>query len=255
MLAVLGGIYFYLSAKLIGKQTQRIKTGLAKWIIRVATGLVVLALGGGLVVAAGWMLSNFDERMTYLLRVLTRLEEFRYFYPNEAIFALADRLAFAERLAYWTVGLRTFGLYPILGVGIGNSGFFFKQHLPAFARQLTELRNVLSVAEFGFPNVKNLWLRLLAEGGLFGFASFTSWYVLISLGAALLSGSNKKPLAVLGLGGIIGSITFFFEGFSLDTYALPHYWILFGLVTCALGGWLQTTEKDHEKNVLGEGDY
>jgi O-antigen ligase len=86
-----------------------------------------------------------------------------------------------------------------------------------------------------------LWLRLLAEGGIVGFASFMTWYMLVTFGAVVLWRKDTRLSRVLGLGGIIGSTTFFFEGFSLDTYALPHFWVLFGLISCGIHGLIQGT--------------
>jgi O-antigen ligase len=182
----------------------------------------------------GWVLSQVDDRLSDLLRAYRRLDEFAYFNPNEAWFALVDRLAFAERITYWTAGLRTFSRFPLLGVGPGNSGFFFEQHLPAFSYQLTEIKNVLNLASFGFPNPKNLWFRLLAEGGILGFASFMTWFMLTGIGAFMLWRHRGGYPAFIGLAGVIGAVAFIFEGFSMDTYALPQTWILFGLTAAVL---------------------
>ena len=179
-------------------------------------------------------LSRVDERMTYLLRAHTRMEEFEYVFPNEAGFELADQLAFAERIVYWTAGMRTFSQHPLIGVGPGNMGFFFEENLPAYGYQLTEIQDVLDLSEFGFPNPKNLWIRLLSEGGILGFSSYFTWYFLTGLGAILLWRKGHGIIRMVGLAGGLTVITFFVEGFSLDSYALPPMWIVFGFIAAAI---------------------
>jgi hypothetical protein len=36
---------------------------------------------------------------------------------------------------------------------------------------------------------------------------------------------------MIGLAGLLSLVAQVFEGFSLDTFALPHLWIMLGLVT------------------------
>ncbi|MGD8633379.1 MAG: O-antigen ligase family protein, partial [Anaerolineales bacterium] len=236
MLAVASIAYFYLGIRFVIRFTSGVSSKFASRTLRLLGAVLTLGIWGLSVYAAALVLRQLDPRMSYLLSAPKRLQEFAYFYPNEAGFALADRLAFAERIAYWSVGMRTFSHYPVLGVGPGNLGFFFKSHLAPYAYQLVEIQNVLHLAEFGFPNAKNLWIRLLAEGGIFGFGSYVVWYILVALGSIMLWRKDKRWHSMLGLAGAIGAITFFIEGFSLDSYALPQGWILFGLITAALSG-------------------
>jgi hypothetical protein len=83
------------------------------------------------------------------------------------------------------------------------------------------------------PNPKNLWVRLLAETGLVGFAAFLTWWVLTGATALLLWRRGTGLQRLLGLAGVLGLIAAVGEGFSLDTFALPHLWILAGLVARA----------------------
>jgi hypothetical protein len=96
------------------------------------------------------------------------------------------------------------------------------------------------------PNIKSLWVRLLAETGLVGFAFFACWWYVLWQSAAYLrrkyfvsrlrEGSGHL-LSVVGLAGSLVLVGFLIEGFSLDTFALPYYWVSFGLLTaaCRLG--------------------
>jgi O-antigen ligase len=180
------------------------------------------------------MAARSDARLWALQSIRDRLEEIRHFYPNEVTFALADRLAFAERLVYWSSAFRTFSLYPILGVGPGNAGFFFEQTVPDYGFHLTEIRTLLRERAYGFPNPKNLWARILAETGIVGFLLFAWWLIAVGIGAALLWRRGAGFERYVGLAGLIASVAQIVEGFSLDSYALPQMWIVFGLVTSAL---------------------
>jgi O-antigen ligase len=226
--------FFYLGGRGIKQLAGRVVSVPRKRFLWGGGMLVLLGFWGIAVYVSLLTLSRVDDRMTYLLRASTRLEEFEYFYPNEASFELADQLAFAERIVYWTAGLRTFSQHPLLGVGSGNMGFFFEENLPAYGYQLTEIQNVLDLTEFGFPNPKNLWIRLLAEGGILGFSSYITWYFLSGLGAILIWRKGAGINRMIGLAGVLTAITFFVEGFSLDSYALPQIWIVFGLVAAAI---------------------
>jgi O-antigen ligase len=119
--------------------------------------------------------------------------------------------------------------------------------LPAYGRSLTEIQNVLNLQQYGFPNPKNLWIRLLAENGIVGFLCFTIWLGLIGIASGFLWRKGCAYSKLIGLAALVSIITFVVEGFSLDTYALPHNWILFGFVTAliARGKYLHTGSDKH----------
>ena len=237
-LAVLGMIAVWRGSGWIERQRKgsvlaRVNRG-AAFALRL--GMILAFLGvslAGLVVATR-AYSRVDPRMIRLFQTLDRLPEARALHPNEVVYELANRVAFAERIVYWQAGFTTFAQHPLLGVGFGNAGFFMEGNLPGYAFRLTEIRDLLSGAFAGLPNPKNLWIRLLAETGLVGFAAFLTWWLLVGASAVSLwrRGSGLKRL--IGCAGLIGWLAAIGEGFSLDTFALPHIWILLGLVTQAL---------------------
>jgi O-antigen ligase len=173
--------------------------------------------------------------MRSLFQVRERIAEANFAYPNEGAYEIANRLVLAERLVYWTAAFRTFAAHPLMGVGPGNAGFFFAESLPAYAHQLTEIRQVLIDPSFGFPNPKNLWLRVLAEQGVLGFAVLASWLGLVALRSMALWQRGQGWHRVIGMAGAMALLAQVVEGFSLDTYGLPTPWIVVGLVT-ACGG-------------------
>lgn len=208
---------------------------LPAWALKCAMLLVFLGLSSAAIVGAAWAYSRVDPRMVRLFQTIDRLPEVRAHYPNEVTYEIANRVAFAERVAYWQAGMATFADHPLLGVGLGNAGFFIESNLPGYAYRLTEIKDLRSGAFAGLPNPKNLWVRLLAETGLAGFAAYLAWWVPMGATALVLWRRGTGLPRLLGLAGVLGLIASVGEGFSLDTLALPHSWILLGLVTTAAG--------------------
>ena len=240
LLMVVGAVFIFAGLRFserlqvwIGKRS-RLDARLLRKLILLLTLIVMLGSIIAVALGFGWIMGEVDERMQNLLSIPARITEIHYFFPNEEVHEAANRLAFAERTVYWTTAFRTFGEHPIIGVGPGNAGFYFENNLPAYGRSLTEIQNVLNLQQYGFPNPKNFWVRLLAENGIIGFLCFTIWLIIIGIASGFLWRKGNGYSRLVGLAGLIGIITFFVEGFSLDTYALPHNWILFGLVTAGI---------------------
>lgn len=175
-----------------------------------------------LLIAGLFFFSKFDSRMGSLFRAET--------YQNKNIFSIANEFVFAERILYWQTGWEVFNDHPIFGVGLGNVGFFFEDQMPSFAWALDEPRHLIFQANYQ-GNVKNLWVRLLSETGVIGFLSFGTWLFLILLKANQYQKSKSLVQNYWGLVGKIALLTIIIEGFSIDTFALPYYWIILGLVS------------------------
>jgi O-antigen ligase len=160
----------------------------------------------------------------------------RVFVPSGMrLFSLeyANYLLFAERAVYWTAAYGVFERYPLIGVGLGNAGFFIPETMPAFAWALPEVVDVLRAGTEFFPNAKSLWLRLLAETGIIGFVCFAVWLLVMAFRAVTLSVRKIQPGQVVGVMGLLALISLFTEGFSVDSFAFPYLWITLGLVTAA----------------------
>jgi O-antigen ligase len=166
--------------------------------------------------------SKFDSRMENLFNL--------DFYKNRNLFSIANDFVFAERILYWQTGWKIFNDYPIFGVGLGNSGFFFNDYMPSFAWALDEPRHLIFQANYQ-GNIKNLWFRLLSETGALGFLSFATWMLLIFFLSNRLEKGDNPSQNYWGLVGKIAIIALIIEGFSIDSFALPYYWILLGLVS------------------------
>jgi O-antigen ligase len=195
-----------------------------------AAALFAVVMG----IAAGALIAGkVDRRMAHLSTLPDLIQEIRHFYPNDVPYEIANRLAFAERVVYWADGFRVFEQYPILGVGLGNAGFFFEQSLPPYGYSLTEIQNVLTDTNAGFPNPKNLWARVLAETGVSGFSAFVVWLGLLALTAWKTWKNGSRVRGMIGLAALLTLLAQVGEGFSLDSFALPQLWLMLGLLTAA----------------------
>ncbi len=147
-------------------------------------------------------------------------------------FELTNQLAFAERVVYWASGFEIFGDHPLLGMGLGNAGFYFPDKMPAYGHALVEVDDLFNRQGFT-PNTKSLWVRLLAETGIVGFAVFASWLFVLWQSGQLARGVRDPLLRTLGAAGQFALIAFLVEGFSIDSFALPYVWFAAGLLSAA----------------------
>ena len=79
-------------------------------------------------------------------------------------------------------------------------------------------------------NIKNLWVRLLAETGIIGFSVFICWMIYLFISATQNLNKKNKLISVLAWTGIFVLIALIVEGFSIDSFALPYWWISLGLM-------------------------
>lgn len=197
-----------------------------------------LVIGIGLLLLAAYAVVYFgrryDKRMAQLFRTRTQILSIQQQYPYDFWFGLADRVAFAERLVYWSDGYRVFERYPVLGVGPGNSGFLFPQVTPGFGYSLKEISTIMNPSNPDFPNSKNLWIRLLAETGVPGLATYLTWLLLLFFGGWAIIQREHGLSKTVAAGIMLSLAAQLIEGFSLDTFALPQIWVANGLLTALI---------------------
>lgn len=176
-------------------------------------------------ILAGIVMTKLEPRMAEFFN-FQRLKE-------NGILDWASKLSIAERFMYWMAAYGVFQLFPFLGAGFGVPGFFFLQTVPDYGSGLLDI-NALILKKTLLPNAKNLWMRLLAETGIVGFSIFVSWVFLHWRNANQLEKKATSPLLKsMGLVGKLIVIAFIVEGFSLDSFALPYYWVAMGLVAAS----------------------
>jgi O-antigen ligase len=168
--------------------------------------------------------SKIDPRMA-------KLFDFSFEKDNPFI-TYFDQLQFGERVIYWLTGWNIFGKYPIIGVGLGNAGFYFPSSIPSEGWRLVEVSKLINRTRT-LLNIKSLWFRLLAETGLVGFSLFSGW--LISLSYYLIEKMRSINISkkILGYVGGFVLLGIFFEGLSIDSFALPYLWISLGIAVSA----------------------
>ena len=185
-------------------------------------GSLVIMLG--ILIIAGIVLTKLDPRMEGLFDLALIKEK--------GLLEWAGELIFAERLMYWVAGYRVFLNYPVLGVGLGKTGYFFQQTFTSFGYKLPEIISVLIRKGF-IPNAKNLWVRILSETGFVGFSIFTAWLIMHWKSATSIERFGNAFLSGFGLVGQIFMVGLVLEGFSLDSFGLPYYWVSLGLIVAA----------------------
>jgi hypothetical protein len=208
------------------KRLQRRSSSIRLQLDKLIPGLSILVvLLAYLAAVAGLVLlwSRFDQRIANLLS----LREI----PS-SLLELAFSVNFGERVVYWSIGWSVFARYPLLGVGLGNTGFFFQHYLPSIAYRSPEIINLLDQAMV-IPNVKSFWIRLLSETGLVGFSVFAAWQIVLWRAGAFLRAKRFMFFRTLGWMGAFAILAFICEGFSIDSFALPYLWVAMGLLTAA----------------------
>jgi O-antigen ligase len=225
-LVLLGILWFYkwLSSRILARVRSSLKKPV-RWLLPIASVMVLLVLIFGIFFGAGFFLSRTDWRMATLFNFQT--------YASTNWFDIANQMVFAERIVYWQVGMRVFNSYPLLGVGLGNTGYFFPQFVYQYGLNLPEVQNIIN-RDLSIPNAKNLWVRVLSETGIVGFAFFASWLVILWISAVQISRSGERILKTISWMGRLAIVAYFIEGLSIDTFGLPYIWISLGLVTA---GW------------------
>lgn len=210
------------------RQAERSGKRLNAIIIAVLTAIYLL-LGAALV----WIFKQ-DYRLALIFAYPPTLAEIGHILMLDpgTIVRISTRFQFMERAVYWLSGWQVFADHPFFGVGPGNSGFFFLDNVPALGWTSIEVRYLLEGAPF-LPNIKSLWVRLLAETGLVGFSIFVAWLSGLWRSARHILKSALPFHRLMGFAGQIMLIGLIAEGFSIDSFALPYLWIAAGLVAAA----------------------
>ncbi len=172
------------------------------------------------ILAGAIVLTKIDPRMKELFDFSQDKEN--------PILSYFNNLQFGERVVYWLTGWEIFGEHPLLGVGLGNAGFFFTQKITPYGWTLIEVRRLMYQSNV-LLNIKSLWVRLLAETGIIGFSFFMSWIVLLFFTFIRLFTDKERLFRMLALSGVFVIAALPAEGFSIDSFALPFLWLSLGL--------------------------
>jgi O-antigen ligase len=197
-------------------------------------GVIVLLIGG--LIGAGLFLSQKG----YITRLFNTRAD------SVEDFVIANSAG--ARAAYTFGALGAYEESPILGVGLGASGFYIYDHLPDWAlTTVPEIARQLSPENRLYPNPKNMYVRLLAETGLIGFFVFVAFLFSV-LGDSLRALQSRTLLGrYLGIAGIFSWFAIAFYNITQDSFTTPNLWINFGII---VGMTAFLTESELEKSSL-----
>ena len=172
-----------------------------------------------------------DNRLTTLVSAPPTIQEIvgLLTLDQNTLLELSHRFVFLERMVYWLNGWNVFNQYPWLGVGLGNAGFFFPKYAPSMGWASYEIRNVLYTLT-QLPNVKSLWFRLLAETGLVGFSLFLTWLYILFQSSRFSQHNHDATVKTFAFAGQLALLAFIGEGLSIDSFAMPYFWVIAGLI-------------------------
>jgi hypothetical protein len=193
---------------------------------RVVEAIVAVCVLGLVIVGVG-------SQNRYFSRFWTYFTEPERIGPNRTYL---EYIGFRQRFAYAETAFRIYEAFPVLGAGLGSYAFYFDEMLPDLPwSRFPEIIRYITPDEDA-PRLitpKNLYARLLAETGLIGTIVFIT-FVLAVLGCALyLWYSPIGDQKFWGIGGILALLVFPILILSIDSFALPNMWVIFGLITAA----------------------
>jgi len=187
----------------------------SNWLLRVgAVALLIGALAG-----AGLFLSQKG----YITRLFNTDAE------SAEDFIIGNSAG--ARAAYTFAALSVYQENPIMGVGLGASGFYMYAQLPDWAlTTVPEIARQLNPENRLYPNPKNLYVRLLAETGLIGFFVFIAFLFSV-LGDALRALQSGTTVGrYLAVAGIFSWLAIALYNVTQDSFATPNIWINFGIL-------------------------
>jgi O-antigen ligase len=215
------------------------------------TGLVTLLFGRDVLRGMwNWFISGFRSRITDFVLRIAILATILSVVAGAFIF-LGQRNFFsrmwesnAENLseylvdinagargAYTVAAMGAFRESPLIGVGLGGSGFYIYQNLPDWSlTTVPEIAKQLNPASKLYPNPKNLYVRLLAETGLFGFVLYLAFQFNI-LGEMLSLYTRQEPWARFAMvAGVFAWLAIALYNLTQDSLTTPNLWIVPGIL-------------------------
>jgi O-antigen ligase len=216
-------VLFILPWRVLPSFTETSKTRLQGLYQRLGAIILLLTiLAGSLFVLGGQ--NNYFARL------------WRYWTDPEATGDYLSYIAFSQRFTYWEAAFGMYSDHALLGVGLGNYSFYFQEHLPdqPLYQYPELLRHFVPGEERDrLVTPKNLHVKILAETGLAGLATYLTFLlVLVGYVVYLWARPDPEP-AFWGKAGMLGLVAYVMVSFSSDSFATPNMWVFFGLITAA----------------------
>lgn len=134
------------------------------------------------------------------------------------------------RLAYAMAGYEVYADHPLTGVGLGASGLYLIDHYPAWAQTTPEIARQLSPDSNVFPNIKNLYVRLLAETGLPGFWLFIVFMLSFLAMVRKLYISRQPGFRQAAIAGLFIWVALVLRSLTQDSLTFPIMWVSLGII-------------------------
>jgi hypothetical protein len=136
-----------------------------------------------------------------------------------------------SRLASIEAALNMFLDNPIVGLGLGQFGFYIFQNLPPWGHLSYEIVHWLNYPDL-WPASYSVYARLGAELGLSGLLMWIGLWVLLARQVLIASlnyqrASERIPFVAYPL--IASCYCVLFSGFTTDTFRTPMIWVALGL--------------------------
>jgi O-antigen ligase len=193
---------------LLGKASQRVRRSV------IYIGIAVL------VCSSSFMFISLDEPIQMVWNVITSLT----ISQQEGEFYLSNIARFGSQQTAFNIGLD----HPILGVGLGQYGFYMPYYLPDYAYDSSEILIFASFLEdTPWAPAHGLYVRLIAEIGFIGLGLFLAiWISFLWSCWQTYRTLNKQGnrLGSLGIPLILSVLGVLMVGFTADTFRFFGYW-------------------------------
>ncbi len=209
-------------------------SGKWKWIVEVSLFPLYLAIifsfsrGAWLGLIAAMIIYALAERKAlwiFVIMTLILVGLIIGYSPVSNRFASITNLSFSSNLLRFQIWKTTWNMikhHPYLGIGMGNFMVVFRDYAPP------DFQNR------AFPFAHNIFLQILAEGGILTLLSFTAIIILTLLkGIRIIKYSQGFPQKI-GLASTVALVAILIQNqFDCTLYSLhmgPLFWMLVGLI-------------------------
>lgn len=192
-------------------------------------------------------LASFAARASRLLALLAllvgiigslyTLSQNRYFASFTKLGQTADlyeymlEISAGPRLAYAASGIAIYNQHPWTGVGLGASNLYIYDYLPDWAlTNLPEINRRLSPDSDIVSNTKNLYVRILAETGIFGFWFYLAFYVSVLADVRRLFSAKWPQARFIAVASLFIWMAVAIRNFTQDSFTFPIVWVGLGTV-------------------------
>lgn len=118
---------------------------------------------------------------------------------------------------------------PIIGVGLGQFGFYVNDYIPEGAKENSyEVRNWIDTTVSVWPPVHSLYHRIFAEEGIIGLILYFSFIVTVCLRLfiKIIASRDDKTKCLIGIILLSSYSSILVGGLTLDQFVIPQFWIM-----------------------------